>query len=622
MIPEHSRIAWVLATIAATFALVAAAAFLPGARLWGVNHLAYYPVWARLFALAVVGVVFVPAVARRVHAAFLAVVRFVGEGGSGAETILAVCAVGSVALFAGFPSATNLLGDGQLIANNFRLAAEGDADVVARSPASILAGEPVARGATLLYYASARLSTDVLHRAPVDGIRYINCLIGAAFVWLFLGFLRQRELSSDARLWLVVVTLFSSPIELFFGYVENYTPLVFLLALYAASGLSVARGKSRVWVPATLLAVSVFVHVQAILFLPSLALLALLRAGPQRTRVVHHGASVITLLVLAGTIAASFVPRFAAYLLPLAGRGGVFAPAHVVDVVNEALLLSPLLPSLLVMAALTRSVPPGNARAPWLGRGEEAAFVAYMLGPCVVYLLFFRSGIGMARDWDLFTMAIVGIVPATLIVVQRFAASVGRHERWPAVAVPMMALVVVLGVSWVGVNASGERSVERFERILEGDKTHAGYAYENLATYYRLRGDLPRAIERMLEAATTTGNPRHYVFLATLYEQDGEPENALLWCNRALESHPDYYDARLLAASILDVQGRFSELSVLAREGTSQHPGDAAFWFYLGEASIRLGRSGEGVDALRRARACRPGPDLTRRIDALLRAQP
>jgi hypothetical protein len=48
----------------ASFALVATASFLPTTRLWGLNHLAFFPVPLRLALLGLVAVCFLPPLAR------------------------------------------------------------------------------------------------------------------------------------------------------------------------------------------------------------------------------------------------------------------------------------------------------------------------------------------------------------------------------------------------------------------------------------------------------------------------------------------------------------------------------------------------------------------------------
>ena len=81
------------------FVLVAVAAFFPGLRLWGVNHLNYYPLPVRIAAVALLALMFVPAVNRPLYRAMLNVSRNIRTGGVNVDMVLAIVAVASVVLF-------------------------------------------------------------------------------------------------------------------------------------------------------------------------------------------------------------------------------------------------------------------------------------------------------------------------------------------------------------------------------------------------------------------------------------------------------------------------------------------------------------------------------------------
>ena len=106
--------------------LVAVASFLPETRLWGVNHLAFYPVWLRIIALALILLGFLPRAGRAIEIVFD---RFTGTL-AGRKRLLSAFAVAVAAfvLFIVFASATELLGDGLYTANNIERAAKVEHD--------------------------------------------------------------------------------------------------------------------------------------------------------------------------------------------------------------------------------------------------------------------------------------------------------------------------------------------------------------------------------------------------------------------------------------------------------------------------------------------------------------
>ena len=109
------------------FALLVAGAFLPDKRLWGINHLSFYPMPVRLALIALSGVCFVPAVGRWISG-------FCERGAerlSVATPLSTVAGVGVVAFttFVVFHASTLLLGDGMLTVNSLRVGIENEFSV-------------------------------------------------------------------------------------------------------------------------------------------------------------------------------------------------------------------------------------------------------------------------------------------------------------------------------------------------------------------------------------------------------------------------------------------------------------------------------------------------------------
>jgi Tfp pilus assembly protein PilF len=598
------------AAVFAVFVLVAVASFLPRAQLWGVNHLAFYSVPVRLLALLLIAVTFLPPVARRLYVGMLAVSRTIKEGDARVDLVLTMVAVASVLVFTQLRVSTNLLGDGQLIAQSYEAAWEGNDEVIMRSTKAIVLEERIAPGATLMYYGAAKVVTAVTDRGPVWGIRMFVAMLGAFFVYLIMSLIRAGPFSREVRLWLLVLALFSTTIQMFFGYVENYAPLVFFGLFYVIASFLVLHGKGRLWVAIVLFIVTVYTHIQAVLFAPSLLYLILWRASDKRRAdVQRYAGPALTAAIVLVAAAVAFTP-FGYFYLPLLGDEqsyGLFSPIHLADVVNEVLMLMPILPLFAVMVWVNRSRSPngrtkeggkGAGATGWFAMTVEWHFVFLMLIPCLVYLFLFKPEIGMARDWDLFTMTCLGLVPLALLIVNRFFRRTGMQSDAGSFTTPAVAIYVVLAVAWVGINASSARSTARFHRILDYDRTHASYAYENLSIFYYDSGQLDEATEMMEIACDISHNPRQYVRLAMYYSMLQRGEEALELMRRTVSKHPDFEKARFYLISLLQKGKLHDELLEVAREGTSYHPEAAIYWFYFGEISLRKGNTEDGVAAL------------------------
>jgi tetratricopeptide (TPR) repeat protein len=186
----------------------------------------------------------------------------------------------------------------------------------------------------------------------------------------------------------------------------------------------------------------------------------------------------------------------------------------------------------------------------------------------------------------------------------------------------MTALCAVLACAWIGVNASEARSIARYRAILSFDLPRmkdAGYAYEQLAAYYRERRNTQEEIRMLERAVAASANPRYRVTLGMRYYFVGEKNRGIELLEQSLRSDPSSTRARQTLVQMLFFSGRFDEVLSLCDEGMRREPSDPFYPYHKGAALDRTGRPGEALDALRRARTLNPPPDMMKQIDALLR---
>ena len=615
---------------------VAASAFFPGIRLWGINHLAFYPLITRLAAITLIGVAFVPAVARDLHAGAEKITRGLSGDGRGARLALVVVPLVYVVMFKVGQVASDLLGDGQLIADSFVAAYHGNSEVIMRSTKAIVTEEYIAPGATMLYFWAGKIATGVFKaESPLVGLRALNFLLGGIFILFSLLALRSKRLSPGNRMWLMFMLLFATSLELFFGYIENYSALLLFTLLYVISALRSLHRDGPVWQPIVLFVLMFYTHVQAVMFAPSLLLVLAWRFKKEpRAAMLSTLTPALMVLVVAGAIVLSFHTSFGEFYLPLRGTSesyGILSPVHWLDVGNELLMLSPILPLFIVMMLVTRrrrkDAKPRRqpAGASWFTQRIEWHFAIVMLIPCLVYLLVLNAEIGMARDWDLFSMTTAPLVVLILLIRTRFAEprfaelrglGAGASARLVA---PAMMITLVLGVSWFGINASSGRTTDRLESILSYDKSHAPYGYENLAIHYReVENRVDKAIEMMERACDISHNPRQYVRLAMYYDDDGNTEHGIELMEQVLARRPDFQKARYRHVLFLEKTKQWNKLLDSSRAATRYHPDVAIYYFYLGEMLLLRGEVQEGLQVLRKCKTLKPPKAAIDRINQRL----
>ncbi len=612
--------------------VVAIASFLPTGRLWGINHLAFYPFTIRIVLLFLMAISFLPPVARALYAS-------VSKALGGLEhhrrrTLLAslVAALILTALFLIFRSSTLLLGDGRLVVDNFIHALKGDEAVIAYSPRMILLGESTAKGSSLLYYAAVRISTS-LGGSPASGIAILNCILGGILIYILIRSILLAMLSREIRIWLLLLVLSTGAVQLLFGYVETYMPLLFFAALYLMSGLNLIRKGSTFWVAGIVVSalLTMFMHVQGILVVPSFVLLIAWHYAEKRRDVVLRSVTpLLIVLVVIGTGLAGVLTGLRDFYLPLRTTSqayGVLSPAHWADILNQLLILLPTLALFVAMAVYAirrrhvsqeQSRTQGAARPPLLSQAIEWHFAVLIFVPCLVFLIIFDAKLGMARDWDLFTITSVGLIPIAALVLTRVRPFM-RREAIALITSPAMVMSLVLAVAWIGINASPEASIARFESILEYDKTHGSYAYETLAKQLHDEHRLGEAIAAMEKAVAVTYNPRLMILLSVYYKEQGRPADEMRVLRQILERQPRYESVRHVLVMRLYRAGEYDELLEVARLGTEFHPEKPLYHDMYGRMLISQGRTEEGIDQLLLFKRLNPPREALEGVEALLR---
>ena len=158
--------------LAATFALFAAASFFPEKRLWGVNHLAFYPDPVRLVVLVVAGLFLVPPLASGTWRVIQWATRPYFRGVATGYNAIALTGVASFAVFAAFRASTLLLGDGHFIINNFRNAVANGMGIAAYF--DLVASEERIYPATELLNYAASWTAGRFGASPVGGVWILN----------------------------------------------------------------------------------------------------------------------------------------------------------------------------------------------------------------------------------------------------------------------------------------------------------------------------------------------------------------------------------------------------------------------------------------------------------------
>jgi tetratricopeptide (TPR) repeat protein len=368
--------------------------------------------------------------------------------------------------------------------------------------------------------------------ALLSSLAGLGFLVGVVVLW--------RDADGSSRIGTalaVLLTLATPSLQLFFGYVENYTLVALASLVYAIAALrSLERGLSPLW-PAFALGFAISLHVLAGWLGPSLLYVfwRSARGRPAGRRIgllVSMGAaSLAPIAATIGWMTAVGVPLAALGNTHLAALKFIFlvdpgAPhyvypawsaAHWRDIANQLVLTS--LAPLFLIAVLVRGAS---------GRGDPRLhFFALGAGFLHVFAMTWNAENGAYNDWDLFALA--GFFDAMLAarLVQRVLPCDARRL---ALALPAAAVGFALTAGFVWANAA---------RTLEIPPGHArahlraGLAHAEAGRDDRARSDFVAALRIDPDDAEL-----QFAAGSRLWNA-GEREHATPALRRFLEQQPD-----------------------------------------------------------------------------------
>jgi hypothetical protein len=424
--------------------------------LWPITYLPWWAIWAGTFVL-------------------LAMISWwrrrppIAEASTPAHSRLALryyaLAAVLLAAFFAFPIAHTRWGDAYVLANGLAWP-----DVALRLTHSWQAPlDVLLHSRVWLWWGEARGWQDAV---PV--YRLLSPVAGALFLAVVLALSADQALAPPWVTFGLLTTL--GVLQLFFGYVENYSYAAAGVLAYLWLGMGVVRGRPPLWAAATVLAITNATHPSTIVLAPSLLYLgwfnvqeregesrigaaaAALQIGLPMALIAgatvvmmeagHHGiATLLTTDRPGGGDARWFVPlletqtQWEQYTM--------FSWRHLRDFLNQQLLVAPVvLPGLAVVAGfewMRQRHATSTVKRP-------SAVTIFLLIAAGCYLLFtwvWNPDYGGQRDWDLFSLA---ALPLTLLLIVRLSQVLGRTPALIGGAAPLVLVQALHTAAWIYQN--------------------------------------------------------------------------------------------------------------------------------------------------------------------------
>ena len=486
----------------------------------------------------------------------------------------------------------------------------------------VLVGEMVGKGAKFraldgMDFLLHRLAREAI--APVGDMEaayrlyaWGSHLAGLLGVLAAIFLLRRSRLAVPARVLLLMLWLISASTLLYCGYVESYGFLSVALLGFLWSGAMAQRGEVPSWLPGVCFGCALFLHSTALLALPALVWLAV-RPGPAKIArgrwalgllapaIVLPLAAVLAHVALgydAGWLRRDFPVSSNQHsvLVALGGDHGLLSAVHWKDLANWVLLVVPV-PAWLILRRI-RGLRRRAREPEWMFLLVQAVCFG------IAFVLLDRK-LGGARDWDLFAPHVAGLGWIAVRLWEPDIIARGRAGPWPGLrfAAPWVAFLIAW--PWFAVNASTDASLRRFTEIRADFAPYQrAYATQDLAKYYRERGDLGHSALLYEETVRTfPHNARFRALLGTTYISLGRIDEAQQQFDEALWIDPGQWVVFDMRAKLALRRGDDATALGLYRRQTRLNPDKPEVWEGLGYAAVRTRNFEEARSAFLRAGA-------------------
>jgi hypothetical protein len=461
----------------ATMGFAALCAFSPVGRLWSGFSLAYLPLSFQIIWL-VTGIslsllLFWPKFSKQLHDDQA---RVTGDHRL-SQFVLPLLVLGVTLSFILLESGTHLLGDGQALLSNL---AQANPIIKPRE----IGVELIARFLKGLMHADSPQSAQTVYQL-------ISWACGVLYLVASALFSKRVRIGSGGYLWSFLFLITTGYVLLFFGYVENYAPLVLAVTIFCMLGILITENRVPTWSILIPLSLAVSLHIIALSLTPA-AVYALVRetkAGKALSRwPFGRRWALFSLIGLVFSLAVGFwasrdlFVRFA--FVPIItdrftlGKYTLLSMAHIGDFLNLILML---FPGILVCAATVLSQrKPRNPVLPAVMFLRIAAISTL----ASVFLL--DPKLGMARDWDLFAFSGVPLVLLCYVFLSRSSTSKFQART---TGILVISAGIVFLVPRILVQHSSKLGPSYAERcmMLDIEKNRTGFSI--LQNYYLGIGD-------------------------------------------------------------------------------------------------------------------------------------
>lgn len=529
---EKKVVEWEMVAIAFAIlflVILGISSFFPTERLWGVNHLSYYPLWLRALVIFLGFLTFIPRVnqnlQRLLKKSVIPAFSFLVEKRKflGYSIIILLFLL----FFYLFRTRTHFLGDGAQFISGIN---SGTLSVKWTQPLSIR-----------IYLSTYDLLNNFSHFDGAFVYALISYLGGVVFVFFALRLANLLGKTASTKLFVFLALIFMGGTELFLGYAEHYPLFYCGILIYLFYSIKCLKGEIKLFLPLLIVFILLPMHLFSLYLFPSVIFLFLSTGEEGKTKPSVKTKRIWIVSAVLVLVFASLIIYFlkygwysSTYFVPLfKGRYSapdhtLFSLPHLLDFLNQQLLVSPIGFFLFLIFLILRPK----------GLDSKDRIFQFLLLVSITQLFFnfvLDPGLGAARDWDLFAGVVLGYTVLSLYIFSKTPSN-------PKISYLKLALTIIVFIStlsWMGINASADLSVARFRNLLNLDPKKSLNGHYILTGYFEGLGK-PEEVEQEKRITAEKIPEASLVDQGLTLLKNGDLNDAYLNLSQALQIAPNF----------------------------------------------------------------------------------
>jgi tetratricopeptide (TPR) repeat protein len=369
---------------------------------------------------------------------------------------------------------------------------------------------------------------DFAHRLwgmdAADVYAVLSCLAGILFVFLvfLLADFWGKKRGEKVLIFFILLSMGSS--QLFFGYAEHYSFLYVFIFAFILSSLGYLNGRVRWFFPLAAFFAASLSHLSSVYLLPSLLFLFVVKIKDKkllslkRILILGMGLAFIGFALVAyrkygWTLPPVFVPLFEdRYIAP--GYLLLSLP-HVLDFLNQQLLIAPM--------GLIMILVPLACRTNQSFLKDRIFLFLLLLSICqLLYNFLVDPCLGASRDWDMFSSVGLGYTILGLFIFLRLFRDKAGFEY---LSIILVLCSLYSAVPWIVLNSNEQKSITRFQNLLEIDEKRSSNGHFVLIKYFEDH-EMEKEAEKQREKYRQAFPERVLLMQATHLMETGELDRA------------------------------------------------------------------------------------------------